>query len=123
MSASKRGRASREKGKRGEREAAKAVAETLGCTARRGVQFHGGEDSPDIQTSIAGVHFEVKRVERIQIEQWMQQATEDARGNCPVVLHRRNGKEWLITLRLQDARRFIDAVDATAAQEAAEVVR
>ena len=50
-----------EKGKRGEREAAKAMAEHLGCVAKRGVQYQGGVDSPDVVHNIAGLHVEVKR--------------------------------------------------------------
>ena len=39
------GKTSREKGKRGEREVA-GLLRSYGYDARRGVQYHGGEDSP-----------------------------------------------------------------------------
>jgi hypothetical protein len=49
-------------------EAAKVIAETFGCEARRGCQFAGGKDSPDVvRRRIDGFHFEVKRVQRLNI--------------------------------------------------------
>jgi len=56
---------SKQKGSRGEREAAGVIAEVFGCEARRGQQFAGGKDSPDVIHSIPGVHFEIKRVEKL----------------------------------------------------------
>lgn len=50
---------SRQKGKRGEREAAKFL-QSLGIVARRGQQFSGGKDSPDVVTELENVHIEVK---------------------------------------------------------------
>jgi hypothetical protein len=43
------GRSQREKGKRGERAAAKAVSAMLGVSARRGVQYKGGAESADLE--------------------------------------------------------------------------
>lgn len=103
---------SRDKGKRGEREAAKALADTFGCEAKRGVQFQGGKESPDVQHSIAGLHFEVKRCQRMQMEDWMAQAVGDAGDNVPLVLHRKNNKEWMLTVRLEDARKFATTLAA-----------
>lgn len=103
---------SRDKGKRGEREAAKALADTFGCEAKRGVQFQGGKESPDVQHSIDGLHFEVKRCQRMQMEDWMAQAVGDAGDNVPLVLHRKNNKEWMLTVRLEDAREFATTLAA-----------
>ena len=103
---------SRDKGKRGEREAAKALADTFGCEAKRGVQFQGGKESPDVQHSIDGLHFEVKRCQRMQMEDWMAQAVGDAGDNVPLVLHRKNNKDWMLTLRLEDAREFATTLAA-----------
>jgi len=108
---------SRQKGARGEREAAKALAETFGCDARRGCQFSGGKDSPDVATSITGVHIEVKRVERLNIHEAIDQAKRDAGSNIPCVMHRRNNTEWLLTVRLTDAKDFIARLDASIAAE------
>lgn len=85
---------SKRKGKVGEREAAELLRR-FGFEARRGVQFQGGLDSPDVVHSIPNVHIEVKRCEALQIYAAVEQARADANGKMPVVLHRRNGQEWL----------------------------
>ena len=109
--ASKRGRSSRNKGKRGEREAAKALAKVLGCTARRGQQFAGGTDSPDLITSIAGVHFEVKRTESLSLYKAIDQAQTDCKpDDVPVVLHRRNHQPWLVVVELERLPELIEAI-------------
>lgn len=54
---------SRDKGKRGEREFASLLREH-GFDARRGQQFAGGADSPDVVSdALAWLHVEVKRVQ------------------------------------------------------------
>jgi hypothetical protein len=52
---------SRNKGKRGEREAAAEIRRIFRTDASRGRQFAGSDDSPDIRTAIPKVHFEVNR--------------------------------------------------------------
>lgn len=92
---------SRAKGKRGELELA-SYLRSRGYTARRGVQFHGGADSPDV-VGIDGVHIECKRVEAGNPYDWLDQAVNDAGANkMPVVMHRRNGRDWIAVLRLDD---------------------
>ena len=111
---------SRNKGARGEREAALALREVLGCEAERGVQRSGSPDSPDVKTSINGLHIEVKRVEKGNVHIWMEQAIRDAGDQCPAVLHRKNRTEWLMTVRLSDVPRFA-ALAATAAKQTPEL--
>lgn len=95
------GKASRDKGKRGERELAGKLREH-GFDARRGVQYHGGPDSPDV-TGLEGVHIEVKRVERLSLYDALSQAKADAGlGEMPVVMHRRNNCEWVVIQPLED---------------------
>lgn len=105
----------RAKGARGEREAAKAWAECVGGTARRGQQFSGGTESPDVVTSFQRIHLEVKRVERGNPYGWMAQAVRDAGPKCPVVLHRRNGEDWLAIVRLADVPRLAREIGSQAA--------
>ena len=105
-----------EKGKRGEREAAKAMVEHLGCVAKRGVQYQGGVDSPDVVHNIAGLHVEVKRTERVQLQAWMEQSIRDAGAQIPTVLHRKNNTEWLLTVRLCDAARLAEILNTPATQ-------
>lgn len=112
-SASKRGRSSRNKGKRGEREAAKALQKVLGSEieARRGIQFAGGPDSPDIVTNIEGIHFEVKRTESLSLYKAIDQAQNDCKPDqVPVVLHRRNHQPWLIVFELDRLPEFVEAI-------------
>ena len=93
---------SRDKGARGEREWAARLQELTGKPTRRGCQFAGGQDSPDVVGGIEGLHCEVKRVERLNIYDAMEQAIHDAGTNTPYVAHRRDKKEWLITIRAAD---------------------
>ena len=93
---------SRNKGKRGEREAAAEIARLFRIDARRGQQYCGASDSPDIHTSIARVHFEVKRVEAFRLYEALAQAVRDAGENTPVVLHKQNRQPWVAIVRLDD---------------------
>ena len=92
---------SREKGCKGERELTKILRD-YGYTARRGQQYSGANGDADV-VGIPGVHIECKRVEKLNIHDAMQQAMRDARdGEIPVVMHRKNRTEWLVTMRLED---------------------
>lgn len=90
---------SRDKGKRGELEWAHYL-QGRGVETRRGQQFNGleGEDV----VSALPVHFEVKRVERLNVSEAMVQAARDAKDKIPVVAHRKNREEWLVTMRAED---------------------
>jgi Holliday junction resolvase len=90
---------SKQKGARGEREFA-AVCREHGYEARRGQQYNGIEGEDVI--GLPGIHIEVKRVERLNIEEAMSQSIGDAQGNVPIVAHRKNNCEWLITMRAED---------------------
>lgn len=92
---------SRTKGAVGEREFATLLTER-GINARRGQQFAGGQDSPDVKTDLSGIHFEVKRVQAGNPYVWLKQAIRDAKSNLPVVAHRKNNQEWIAVLRMKD---------------------
>lgn len=92
---------SNQKGKRGERELAEFFR-NHGIEARRGQQFSGGSDSPDVVTGLNGIHFEVKRVEAGNLYNWLDQAKRDAGNNIPAVAHRRSDKPWVVILDLDD---------------------
>ena len=87
---------SRAKGARGEREWAAYLRER-GFSARRGCQFSGSPDSPDVVDS-SPLHWEVKRVERLNLHDACDQAKRDAAGKPWAVAHRRNRGEWLVTV-------------------------
>ena len=91
-----------QKGKRGER-AWRDELVAQGYSARRGQQFSGSPDSPDVVCAdLPGLHFEVKAVERLNVTEAMTQAVGDAGGKVPVVAHKRNRGEWLVTMRAAD---------------------
>lgn len=93
---------SRAKGKRGELELAKELA-SYGFPTRRGQQYRGGGDSPDV-VGLPGVHIECKRVEHLNIEKAMAQSRRDAEGTgeIPVVMHRKNYEGWKVTMDLDE---------------------
>lgn len=94
---------SRRKGKRGELEAACELNRLFGIEARRGQQFAGSPDSPDVRTDLEKVHFEVKRCESLRLFAAMEQAIHDAgTERVPVVLHRANNRPWVAVVRLDD---------------------
>ena len=112
----KRGRSSKQKGARGERELAAKFNELFGDAAYRGRQFHGGTDSPDIVTQIPGVHVECKRTEALSIYTAMQQSIEDSKhkdgtSDIPVVCHKRNNKDWLFIARLEDMPKLVETLN------------
>ena len=77
------GSLSRQKGKRAERQAAKAVASALGVEARRSVQYCGDNGDADLTTTLEGVHFEVKARAAHGCLRFMEQAEEDRRQAGP----------------------------------------
>ena len=101
---------SREKGKRGEREAARAwEAAGLG-PARRGQQYSGIEGDDIIVQQ--GVHVEVKRTERFKLYAALEQSLRDAaHDEAPIVLHRSNGKPWVVVTYLSTLKGLIRKLD------------
>jgi len=97
---------SRRKGARGELEAAAEIRRIFRTEARRGRQYQGTDESPDVLTAIPKVHFEVKRVEALRLYEALAQATADAGSNVPVVLHRANQRPWVAIVRLEDLPRL-----------------
>lgn len=96
------GKSSTMKGKRGEQEVA-AILRGYGYDVHR-----GGVDSygslPDVY-GVPGLHFEIKRVERLNVPEAMKQSIRDSEifsDGTPVLCHRRDREEWLVTLRLGD---------------------
>jgi len=100
----------RDKGKRGELELAKEVSRLFNCEARRGRQFKGTPDSPDIETSIEGVQWECKRTEALSLYPVIEKAILDSGDDVPVVAHRRSNKPWLVVVRLNDLPCLVKAL-------------
>jgi Holliday junction resolvase len=91
---------SKRKGAAGERELSKFLRDHGFSEARRGQQYSGieGEDV----VGLPGYHIEVKRVERLNIHDAMNQSIRDADSQIPIVAHRKNRTEWLVTMRAED---------------------
>ncbi len=97
------GRMSREKGKRGEREAAAKWSELFGMPMRRSQQFCGAGDESDDIIGHSGVSIEVKRRQQLNLTKAVEKAVAEAKeGDVAVVLHRADRQPWLVTLRLDD---------------------
>lgn len=99
---------SRDKGANGERELANILKE-YGYKTRRGQQFCGDTGAADV-VGLPQVHIECKRVERLNIYDAIEQAKSNAEAkdipfgecNLPAVFHRKNKREWLVTMPLKD---------------------
>jgi Holliday junction resolvase len=92
---------SRNKGKAGEREAVKAIAQHLGIDTRRTAQVDGGLSADIIGWD--GVHIEVKRRKRIAALEFLRQAERDTGGGVPIAVMREDGDtEWAVMVRLAD---------------------
>lgn len=104
------GKSQKEKGKRGEREAADLLRASFPRHAdriRRGAQSRfGGKDEPDI----VGLpfHVEVSAGKAPSPHGKMMQAIADTEGrDTPiVVLTKRDREEWLVTMRYTDVPRL-----------------
>lgn len=96
------GKSSQRKGAAGERELA-ALLSAAGYECQRGGSLSFGE-VPDI-IGLPGIHIEVKRVEKLNVGEAMEQAIRDSDrmlDGMPTLFHRRNRKPWLVTMRLED---------------------
>jgi len=101
-------RMSRNKGKRGEREAAKELNRLFGLEARRAQQYCGEAGDADL-LGVDGIHVEVKRVERFHMHAALEQADNDRKaGEAPVVLTRQNLKEWVFCCYLDDLPKVME---------------
>lgn len=96
------GSKSQRKGADGERELA-AILQQHGYDCTRGGSLSFGE-VPDL-SGLPGIHIEVKRVERLNIGEAMEQSIRDSErmlDGMPTLFHRRNRRPWLVTMRLSD---------------------
>ena len=99
---------SRTKGKRGELEAAH-VLKKHGYDTRRGQQFAGINGDADV-VGLPYIHLEVKRVEKLNIDDALQQSIRDAReAEIPVVMHRKNRTKWKVTMLFDDWIKLYEA--------------
>lgn len=101
---------SRNKGAAGERELAAKLRE-YGYNCRRGQQYSGANGDADV-VGLPGVHIECKRVEKLNLYDAIAQAVRDAKdGETPAVFHRKNNKDWLVTLRMDDFMKMYGVIE------------
>lgn len=94
---------SKQKGKRGELEWASFCRDMGYRNARRTAQYCGNTGDASDVVGLPGIHQEVKRVERLDLSGAMFQAKRDAKPReIPIVAHRRNNEEWLVTMGAED---------------------
>lgn len=105
---------SKRKGKVGELELAKELNRLfpkLQC--RRGQQFKGAADSPDIcGLENWGIYPECKRVEKgLNLHDTLKKAdSEKAEDQVSVVFHRKNRQDWQVTVALEDLAALAQSV-------------
>jgi Holliday junction resolvase len=99
---------SRRKGAVAEREIV-TLLKDKGLKAQRTapLQAAQGSSDPDV-IGLPGVHLEVKRCERVEIDRWCAQAELAAKPtDIPAVTWRRTRQEWRVAMPLED---FLDLV-------------
>ena len=99
------GKYERDKGARGERMW-RDVCRAEGYDAKRGCQlYQRGDEIADV-TGLPHIHQEVKYQEHLHLREAMAQSVHDAeregKGNIPIVAHKKNYSEWLVTMRARD---------------------
>ena len=96
------GKMSRDKGKRFERQLARIFREYGYSDSRRTAQYCGNTGDASDVIGLPGIHVEAKHQEKMKLYDWMDQAKRDSKntGNMPVVFHRKNNHEILVTMQL-----------------------
>lgn len=98
---------SKQKGARFERHLA-SLFRDYGYEARRTAQYCGNTGDASDVIGLPYIHIEAKHQERMQLYDWMEQAKRDSTGtgNMPVVFHKKNNAEILVTMRFEDFMRI-----------------
>jgi hypothetical protein len=93
------------------------VLRALGFTgARRGQQFRGTADSPDVVDAIPGAAIESKR-RKSAVDGWWEKAAAEAGPELvPIVMHRRDRGVWKLTIALGDIWRLYRLLAAARAR-------
>ena len=90
---------SRKKGKRFELLVA-GLFKAIGYEARRGQQYCGANGDADV-VGVPYIHIECKAVEKLNLYDAMAQAKHDAHGKVPVVIHKKNNCNVLVTMEFE----------------------
>ena len=94
----------KQKGKKGELEVAKIFKDNGFKNTRRSQQYSGDkkEGDPDIK-GVDGLHIEVKRREKLNIENAIKQVKKDKKDDdIGIIVHRKNREDYKVTLSVDD---------------------
>lgn len=94
---------SKQKGARFERQVA-GMFKDFGYNAFRTAQYEGKTgDCADVE-GVPYIHIEAKHQEKMKLYDWIAQAVRDSqkKGKKPVVIHKANNKDVLVTMRFED---------------------
>lgn len=102
---------SKAKGKNGELEFSHECEKYGLMGVHRTAQTNGKlEQSLADCEGLDGIHIEVKRVEKLNVDNAIEQAERDLKTKkekrIPVVFHRKNRKPWLATAKFEDWVKF-----------------
>jgi Holliday junction resolvase len=96
---------SKSKGARFERQLAARFREYGYKEARRSAQYCGNTGEAADIVNLPGIHVEAKHQEAMRLYEWMAQAKRDAEAGgenrLPVVFHKKNNAEILVTMELE----------------------
>lgn len=116
---------SKQKGARFERKLASLFREYGYEDSRRTAQYCGNTGDASDVVGLPGIHAEAKHQERMQLYDWMDQAKRDAEaggeGRLPVVFHKKNNAEILVTMRFEDWMELYKEWDAAQVLKAGEM--
>ena len=97
---------SKQKGAAFERTVALMFRENGIINAHRTAQFSGKTGQAADVEGIPLVHVEAKAQEKMRLYDWMNQSIRDSeaegKGNLPIVVHKANRKDVLVTMRFDD---------------------
>lgn len=97
---------SKQKGARFERKLAALFREYGYDDSRRTAQYCGNTGDASDVVGLPGIHVEAKHQEKMYLYDWMDQAKRDAEAGgadkLPVVFHKKNNAEILVTMRFDD---------------------
>ena len=104
---------SKEKGKRFERKLA-GMFKDYGYDARRTAQYCGKTGEAADVIGLPYIHVEAKHQEKMMLYDWMAQAVRDSAGSgrMPVVFHKKNDADVLVTMRFDDWMRIYREFEA-----------
>ena len=113
---------SKQKGARFERKLASLFRDYGYWDARRTAQYCGNTGDASDVVGLPGIHIEAKHQERMELYKWMEQAIRDSKGtgNIPVVFHKKNSADILVSMRFEDWMQLFKEWDASQTLKAGE---